>query len=161
MTIDGTDCRIETPWIKWNGWSSHKFNKKAALRYEVGVGIQSGDIVWVAGPFPAGRYSDITIFRMFLKPLLLDGERVEADCGYDGDPKTCTPENMLRSKRRASRAAFARNRHETANGRIKIFNALGSVFRHDKEKHGFVFRAAAVIAQISIEMGDSLFSVNY
>lgn len=161
MTIDGTDCRIGTPWFRWNGWSSHKFKKKAALRYEVGLGIQSGDIVWIAGPFPAGRYSDITIFRMFLKPLLSDRERVEADSGYNGDPKTVTPENMLRSKRRRERAAMARNRHETVNGRMKNFEALTGIFRHDKVKHGAVFRAVAVITQLSIETEDPLFAVNY
>jgi hypothetical protein len=53
-------------------------------------------------------------------------------------PCDLTPENMLRSKRRRERAAMARNRHETVNGRMKNFEALTGIFRHDKVKHGVV-----------------------
>ena len=43
MTVDGKDCRISEQKPFWGGWKSHKFNGPA-LRYEVGVGIQSGEI---------------------------------------------------------------------------------------------------------------------
>jgi hypothetical protein len=31
-------------------FSSHKYAKKSALRYEVGLCILTGDIVWINGP---------------------------------------------------------------------------------------------------------------
>ena len=38
-----------------------KKSKKSALRYEIGLNIVIGGIVWVNGPFLAEKYSDITI----------------------------------------------------------------------------------------------------
>ena len=37
------------------------------------------------GSFPAGKYSDITLFRDSLITFLGSGERVEADDGYIGE----------------------------------------------------------------------------
>ena len=63
---------------------SHKF-KGPGLRYEVALSIQTGDIVWINGPFPAGAWPDINIFRHGLKWMLKEaGERCEADKGYRG-----------------------------------------------------------------------------
>ena len=63
ITVDGTDFCIQPPndGQPRSSWYSHKF-KKPAVRYEVGISIQSGDIVWLSGPWRAGRYPDITIF---------------------------------------------------------------------------------------------------
>ena len=78
--MDGTDFRIPqiTPWSK--SWYSHKFNAPG-LRYEIGVCIHTGAIVWVHGPFPPGDYPDISIFRHALIFMLDNNERVEADDG--------------------------------------------------------------------------------
>ena len=81
-TVDGTDFKIRQPAPFWNGWYSHKFNAPA-VKYEVGVSIQRGDIVWVNGPFP-GKWHDMTIFCRDMKGMLDEGERVEADDGYRG-----------------------------------------------------------------------------
>ena len=62
---------------------SHKF-AKAGLCYEVGVCIQTGLIVWISGPFAAGKYNNITIFQLKMIYELLDWEMVEADQGYVG-----------------------------------------------------------------------------
>lgn len=56
---------------------SHKF-KKAGLRYELAVSLY-GDIVSVNGPYAAGKFSDIRIFRDHLRKDLLPDERVIAD----------------------------------------------------------------------------------
>ena len=82
MSVDGTDFRFQAPSKGY--WISHKF-KKPGVRYELGVGIQSGDICWLNGPFPAGHFPDVVIFRMALKDELENFERVEADLGYRGD----------------------------------------------------------------------------
>ena len=52
-----------------------------------------------------------------------------------------------------------RARHETANKRLKQWNALSGVFRHDLSKHSTVFHAVALITQIAIESGESLFEI--
>ena len=65
-----TDCMIQKP-IPFNAkWYSHKFNG-AGLRYEVEVSIEGGNIIWVHGPFPFGKYSDLRIFRLQMKTSLL------------------------------------------------------------------------------------------
>ncbi len=38
---------------------SHKDAGKSALRYELGVDILAGNLVWIQGPYPAGKYTDI------------------------------------------------------------------------------------------------------
>ena len=65
-------------------WFSHKF-RGPGLRFEVGVYIAGEDIVRVYGPFPCGKYADLTIFKMGLKRLPSNGERVLADWGYQDD----------------------------------------------------------------------------
>ena len=60
---------------------SHKFHGPG-LRYEIGIGIETGYIVWAHGPFPSGKYSDARIFKLVLKTRLLPHENVVADGGY-------------------------------------------------------------------------------
>ena len=74
----------------WAGppiFASHKYAGKSALRYELGVDTLSGNLVWIHGPYPAGKYADIKIFNKVLCNFLEPGERgVEADEGYRGHP---------------------------------------------------------------------------
>ena len=70
LSVDGTDCRIQK---KGRRWSSHKFAKKAGVRYEVGVAIKSGDICWINGPYPCGQFADITIFREGIFWVMMKG----------------------------------------------------------------------------------------
>ena len=95
-------------------WYSHKF-KHAGVQYEVAVCIQTGDIVWIHGPFPCGRWPDIKIFRSRLIHKLASKEKVEADRGYRGErSKVRTPDDYYSQvDRRAKRRARAR--HETVN----------------------------------------------
>jgi hypothetical protein len=51
-------------------------------RYEIGICIKTGDILWVNGPFMCGSWLDIKIYRRDLKQKLRVGEMVEADSGY-------------------------------------------------------------------------------
>jgi hypothetical protein len=41
---------------------SHKLNS-AGLRYEIGITIQTGDLVWTNGPYPCGNWPDLRIAR--------------------------------------------------------------------------------------------------
>lgn len=154
MVVDGIDLKIREP-LK-NGfdskWWSHKWNGPA-LRYEVATCINTGRIVWIHGPFPAGRWADIRIYRLRLKMYLLPGERVWADLGYRGDTtvihRRCLGDedcDML------SDLKFARARHENINGRMTKSGALCKLWRHDLNKHYLAFYAAAVIYQIETDL---------
>eukprot|EP00171_Calliarthron_tuberculosum_P006568 IDg6568t1 len=69
VSVDGTDFRICEPTPFCPSWYSHKF-KGPGLRYEVALAIETGEIVWVHGPFQAGAFNDVAIFRVGLKKAL-------------------------------------------------------------------------------------------
>ena len=81
MSINGTDFRIpQTGEAKTGNWfASHKYSFKSALRYEIGISIIGGDLVWIQGPYPAGHFNDIAIFKKVLRHFLKPGERVESE----------------------------------------------------------------------------------
>jgi hypothetical protein len=154
VSVDATDYRTYEWKPFWPGWFSPKF-RGPGLRYEIALCIRTGDIVWINGPFPCGRYPDIKIFRRDLIFELEDGEMVEADLGYRGEPqyvKTPQPGNDVQARVRA--------RHETVNKRFKQWNCLSRVFRHQLERHQVTFGAVAVITQLALENGEPLFDVH-
>mgnify|MGYP006206982325 FL=1 len=164
MTIDGKDFRVPQQGLmkEGNPFGSHKYAGKSALRYELGVSILGGDLVWIQGPYPAGKFTDITIFNKVLCHFLDPGKWVEADEGYVGHPdKIVCPTNPGYSDERRAMSARARARHETLNGRLKNWGILKQVFRHRIHLHGTVFRACAVVTQVGILIGESLFEVEY
>ena len=65
MTVDGTEFHIPQKGIatKGNAFGSHKYVGKSALRYELGVNILTGNLVWIKWPCPANKYTDIKIFN--------------------------------------------------------------------------------------------------
>jgi len=65
----------------------------------------SGEIAWINGPFQAGEYSDLRIFREGGLQSAIDfGERVEADDGYRGDPTTLrVPADVLTRQRKPTK----------------------------------------------------------
>ena len=81
VTIDGTDMKVQMHFDK--RYFSHNFCSKG-LRYEVGICISTGYIVWINGPFRCG-YSDIEIARQCVVGSLTLNETVEADAGYQGE----------------------------------------------------------------------------
>jgi hypothetical protein len=117
VTVDGTDFRIQEPTPFSTKWYSHKFGA-AGLRYEVAVCIQTGDIVWIHGPFPCGAWPDIKIFRNRLKQALAHGEKVEADNGYRGERGTVRTADDYVSQVDKKAKQRARARHETVNRRL-------------------------------------------
>ena len=123
--------------------------------------ICSGDIVWIHGPFPCGSWPDLKVFRNALDDELADGEMVEADKGYRGEPQFVNPTNLFLGTNGKKEKFLVQSRHETVNKRLKQWNCLHQVFRHNVEKHGPVFRAVAVITQLAFENGEPLFGVGY
>jgi hypothetical protein len=166
VSIDGTDFKIQEPKPEGQpfspAWYSHKY-KGPGVRYEVGLAIRTGNIVWINGPFPCGDYSDTTIFRHGLANYLDVGERVEADKGYKGDDPALakTKDSLWCDPLFTDMQAEVRARHETVNKRLKQFGILKQEYRHNLEDHGSVFRAIAVITQLSLELGEPLYEVEY
>jgi len=159
LTVDGTDCPIVEPTPFSKIWYSHKFHGPG-VRYEVAVCIQMGDICWIHGPFPCGKYNDLTIFRLGLKRRLQPGEMVEADKGYRGDGR-CRVPGCAVSKADLQAMTRARSRHETVNNRLKMWACLERVFRHHRSKHGQVFRAVVTMTQLAFKNGEPPFQVRY
>ena len=158
VTIDGTDFRIYEPAPFDPKWYSHKFHGPG-LRYEVGVCIQTGWIVWRNGPFPCSK-NDLQIARSWLIYELDQGEKYLADGGYrDGGQFSETPNGLNNPDQKMK--ALARARHETVNRRFKQFGILSQRFRHSLNKHGAVFMAVANITQLAIMVDQPLFNIEY
>ncbi len=71
------------------------------MLYEIGVDILFGNIVWINGPYAAGKYPDIEIFRSDLAHFLDEFERVEAD---GGSAKGQVPRVRVESDQKSSDA---------------------------------------------------------
>ena len=56
LSVDCTDCRMQQ---KGPPFASYKFKGKSALRYKVALGVLSGEIKWLSGPYPCKNWPDI------------------------------------------------------------------------------------------------------
>ena len=160
VSNDGTDCAIKEIWPFDETIFSKKLNGPG-YKYEIGICIATGVIVWVNGPFKAGRH-DKTIFEEDgLLDALEDGEGAEVNNGYQGLNEFKGPEtaqNRLHRKQKNK----VRARHEISNGELKQFAVLDQVFRHDpKKKHQMCFEAVAVICQLRHDFGGYRLQVEY
>jgi len=158
LSVDCTDIRIPNHGPRF---ASHKFAGKSGLRYELAIDIKTGNLVWINGPFPCGAFPDLLIFRQLLLYFLDEGERAEADDGYRGEAKIKCPSTITNSAESRAMQQRVRSRQETVNKRIKQWEILNVLYRHDLFTHGDVFRAIAVITQLSIQNGEPLFQVEY
>lgn len=168
MSVDGADFMIQEPWPYKKATSSKWYTNKFAgpgLRYEVGVSILGGDIVWVNGPYLPGKVNDHTLFKeMGLLEHLEEGERVETDDGYLRlDPEfTKARSSIFHPDKHKGRRNTIRTRHETINRRMKVFQCLARKFHHqDLGKHQDCFRAVAAIVQYALERGEQIWEVEY
>ena len=66
MSVDGTDVPIPE---RGPDWYSYKF-RGSGLRYEVALGIKTGDICWMSGPHQPGKLNDLEIFHKSLRSWL-------------------------------------------------------------------------------------------
>ncbi len=124
--------------------------------------ILTGNLVWIQGLYRASKYTNIKIFNKVLRNFLEPGEWVEADEGYRGhlDNIKC-PGNDANPAENRGMQGRARARRETLNGRLKNWRILSQVFRHHIITHGDVFRACAVVTQLTIKNDEPLFEVEY
>ena len=152
VTIDGTDFRIKEPRPFSPSWYSHKF-KGPGVRYEVGVCIATGWIVWINGPFRCGSYSDKTIAQQGLHRILDANERYIADGGYKSLNVALTPHHAY-DHEESRYMQICRTRHETINTRFKKFESIGNTFTRDVEKHALFAHAIFNVVQVGIMCGE-------
>ena len=137
-------------------FKTHKFTT-SGLRYEVGICILTGDIVWVIGPFPCGDWPDIEIFRFCLKQLLGENERVETDDGYIGEnpTKARIPGSLVhdQDEKQLYVRTKVRRRHETINKEFKKFNIISDTFDRNRSMHVYYFMSVVVLTQLAINRG--------
>jgi len=80
VMLDGTDMHVQMKFAE--SFLSHKM-KENAVKYEVGVCITTGRIIWIHGPSRAAEH-DISVAQQALVPFLDDGKMVVANSGYRG-----------------------------------------------------------------------------
>jgi hypothetical protein len=153
MVVDGIDFKIQEQRKEGfsKAWYSFKHNGPG-IRYELATCINTGDIVWIHGPFPCGSHPDLKIYRLGLKTKLLRGEKVVADRGYRGDRTVVTPFTAV-SDNHTREMEVARARHETVNGRFTTWSALKDTYRHNLSKHHLIYQSVAVITQLEFLNG--------
>ena len=140
----------------FKSWYCYKY-KSAGLRYEMGVCIYTGNIVWINGPFKPGLYNDKKIFNENLKNVLPPGEYVIADKMYRGDPdKARVPNENLDTPEETFYNQRARARQENTNHLLKQWKILRQIYRHDVSTHVDVFWSVAVLTQISFDLNEKL-----
>ena len=166
LSVDGVDFEIKEPGYtngtedEYRMWYSHKFSGPG-LRYEIGVCIQTGEIVWVAGPFPPGQFTDLMIFDLGLKQELDVGEMVEVDAGYLGPGPVRTPDDYNGNLDWKYMKGKVRARHEQINSCIKQYKILSEKFRYSMMKHAKIVNAVIAIVNSEIEEGRGTHQVDY
>lgn len=125
------------------------------MKYEVGLCIRTGEIVWIYGGFPAGEVNDLGLASKLFLTKLNRGEKVIGDLGYN-HYKFITPHTHPQTARLQKNI---RSRHETVNSRLKAFKVLSTPFRHDISKHLLCFYAVAKIVQMSIITDEPLYQL--
>jgi hypothetical protein len=84
--------------------------------------------VWIQGPYPAGKFTDIKIFNKVLHHFLDRGEQVEADEGYIGHPdKIKCPQNVVNPAEKWVMQGRVRAHQEMLNRRLKKWGILSQV----------------------------------
>jgi hypothetical protein len=100
------------------------------------------------------------VARVGICHYLQPGEKILSDKGYrDGGQYFVTPDgrNNIHQRMRS----LCRARHETVNGRLKVFAVLSTPFRHPLVKHHKCFYAVITITQVYIMLFDTNFEVFY
>lgn len=152
-SLDGVDFKILEPYPFDKKWFSHKFSGPG-VRYEIGLCIRTGFVVWKHGGYPCGTYPDLKLAREAYVDSLNSNEKTLADKGYKD-----TRYFILKNNENSHLHKLIMARHETVNKRIRQFFVLKYTFRHNLKKHPIVFHAVLNLTQLMIENGEPLFSI--
>jgi hypothetical protein len=165
VSVDGTHCWIAEPkhpeWSQDKKFYSHKYNK-AGISYELAIDLARDRLVWMNGPFRAGK-NDVKIFRHhgLMEKLLATNKKAIGDKGYSGARyrgvvSTWNAHDDYYVKKFKSRAL---KRHEYFNGMIKRFGCMDGRFRGGPRRFKYYFESICVICQYQLENGMPLYDI--
>lgn len=80
--VDGMNCSVNEEHPFSCGWYSHKC-RRTLIRYDVGLTLHSGRLVWVSRQFEFWSYHNNKIVKYDLKGALPDRQSVIADIEYN------------------------------------------------------------------------------
>ena len=127
----------------------HKYASKSTLHYELGVDILMGNLIWISGPCPVGKYTD----RPLSQARRAGGGRQRL-CGACQQNKG--PQQWLQPGGEPRDAGERKVSSQDLNRGI-----LSNTYCHNITKHDAVFYVCAVITQLAIVNGEPLFEVEY
>jgi len=160
-TVDGVDFHTKEKSSETlnvdKKYYSVKFNK-AGLRYQIVLSIVEPKCVDFTGPMKCSIH-DTTIWKQSGVAEKTGPEKFGiADRGYKGQEKLSI-KNPRDPKPFRQFKARSLARHETFNGRLKMYGALSQCFKHDLDLHRFVFEAICVTVQYQMDNGSPIFDV--
>lgn len=155
VSLDGTDFSIYDKKPFDSKWYSFKLNR-AGIRYEVGICIATGFIVWFFGGYKAGKFNDLQLAREEFTSMLLPGEKAIADKGYNDSRYFVNPRTLFLNRRQMKNIMA---RHENVNQRIKSFQCMRQMFRHGWKRHNLCFEAVIKLVQIKLLNGEPLAAI--
>ena len=150
--VDSTDVLVCEPQPFHAQRFSQKF-QQSALRYEIGISVNGGNIVWVQGPSPAGRFNDQTIFNLKMVDHLKMHEKILADKDYSGKQIT---HSGVEGDEDSTRTQKLRANHKRMNGRLKMFGCIDQRWRHLLDKHHVCFFAVSNLIHFEIKLSRPL-----
>ena len=136
MTLDGTDFMIYDVKPFDSSWYSHKF-KGAGMRYEIGLSINTGDIVWFGGGYKAGHFNDLSMARSDFVSYLWKDKKVLGDKGYNDSRYFIYLKYETSNITKATLKSIM-TWHKNINARVNIFDCMRQLFRHGWENITFV-----------------------
>lgn len=107
--------------------------------------------MWVNGPYPPAKNTDLVISNYLLPQALSPNEKYIADGMYNNG-RAIKPDDA-EDEYEHWYMARARARHEQVNRLFKRFKVIKNVFRREVSKHGIFTHAIAAIIQIGIQFG--------
>ncbi len=167
LVVDGTHCTMfrqkHDMYPVDTAYYGHK-RKTDSLNYQVALSTFESKLYRMDGPYPAGAYSDATVFveSGLQKQMLSQGKRAIADGGYENIKGAASPNRKYHSKR--TNLYFRRNRArvERVMGYFKNYAILSSTFRVKKDRerlHQVVFDGISVLVQTAMQTKNPVFSV--
>lgn len=155
VVVDATECRIDRP--QDNATQKEYYSGKDkchTIKYELGIDIVRGFIVWLYGGVP-GHVHDLEMSRASgIFDRLLPGELLLADKGYIGVDLYLTP---MRQPVEASQwfvnsfLSKIRVLVENVIGRVKVFSCLRQPWRNDLSLHPIVMDVLCNLINLEFE----------
>lgn len=154
--MDATECPIHRPldWLTQRQYYSGK-KKKHTIKYEVGVHLSTGRIVWLVGGIPGSIHDMKMAQENGILQQLLEGEWILADKGYtSSNLPFLTPIKDPQTEEELQWNSFINQTRvivENTYGRIKTFGSVKSNWRHNIDLHPLMFKVVCILVDIDLQ----------